>query len=1610
MAAVEPLPAIDAHQGPSTLTTKPPTTPGPRKIYPGAPPRATNQGPGLSRIQYSEHFVNPEDPFEHRHYRPYHPTCNKILAKRWEDHTRDIHLMKLKLARPTIDNAQPRVYSHLEMRLKRMQVEEERLRDIERKNHILLDRIAFQMMNPSEVSNLRWVQTPSEHKPAISAGPSPKRKRDIKQISQENMTILQRIEDKAPYYNRLEWLANRRQNLGYLFNIAQYPKTYIRLLEEGEAEFAILRNTGSKPYNKIPSWQKYRKHKAKKNDGSARDADAKTANADGSNDAKGKTRITKKPPAEPAAAPAPAADPDATRLLGSLDDFDLGIVDDDPSTVSNKRSNSKSSRPSSGWSSFDNAQPSEPTSGTSEPKKAEEDDEAVYEADDFESGIAAAEVKAEPAKVVAVVAVPGVDVDAEALAGGVKEAQPEERAVDEAEGQPKEEHSEEPKAEAKSPEPTAEVHAESADAEHPKPEPAADPTPRASRPTTAGHATAPLPPIPAAAAGPNQYQQSKELAAAIMGVDVSIFASKPPSRPLSTVGDNLPHGAHPADIMDTTAEEEAFQLLQAKGELPPLQSEKATPSSRPISGRERSVVGETSRPGSGKGEAQAEAGQRDEEKGKEVSSEGGAEHQGHSNPELLAPLGPDAHDASSVVAGSDVGSPADLAGHAPETEKIHDDGKVEALGVHHDHHDASSVMGDVLPDHELQVDGVHEAEKSEKPVSHTEAAHAEPTEKSDALHEAGTEQTIEAEPIEKADDAVEDAAPEDIAAPEQTEEDAKDVEEKAGSHEAHDHEVPVHASNETAEATDAVVEHKEVDHGEAHVNQEAAITNSEAHAVEENHEGVITADEVPEAKHDSVQKDEHVVESAEVEHPQVHEHSDAEREGLASEPEAAHDVVEKQEEAAEPVDVSAGEDTTGPGSDGQGGVQENAESTNVAKAAGDDKAHGTETHAEEFVAERGHEQQEKERNEGSEPNEHVAANSEPVEAKQAEAHEENHQAETHTAEAKADEAEKDPAVAAEEHHGTDSEDLSPAADAVEATGETHATKANADEGERDAVAATEGHQGADTEDVSHTAESTSDSAEAAGEKAHDEVVEHAAHAKSDEHHFSAEEGEAKPEESGTLGQDGEHHHDGAEKKETPDADGQAQSEEHKEPAHEAAEEHKPEIEEGSKTDERAEHQAASGQVAEAEASHANTPVELEAGEDAKGIENPAQEAAELNNDKEENGAEHKEDHAAQSQDTEAPAEAIPSEEIKHHAAEDEPSTQAAQEHTDPPQQAESVPINADEVTSQPLATADVVETETSHQPPNTEQPAAEEELLEFVHDKSEHPAEEKGHDKPAEPEPEIQALGEEDGYGQLAATGREEVMADERSADYAFVNEDEGDKQDANGNVPDDKASANHELDDSPPTEQATQPTPDGPDETITQPTESEPQPNPTTDAPLEPKPPSKPASRAGSVASQRRPASKPATRPGSSASIARAAETKPVPTPPRGAPSPAAAARSKQASRASSVRSVAKAKPEEKPADKPASRAASVRSVARSEKAVDAKPAGDVKSKPVSRAGSVRSVTKSVHKPAEASASPAARSKQASRAGSVRSVKGEKPVENELPVLPAQPTEEVSN
>ncbi|KAJ3239122.1 hypothetical protein HDU81_006453 [Chytriomyces hyalinus] len=170
-----------------------------------------------------------------------HPTCNKLLAVRWESYVFEIHRRNLQKARHTIDDSKPKVYKHLDMRLKKTQTEEERMHTIEKNNNILFNRIMSQKLRDTDVSSIRDSRAFDKRRDHIHEAHTHIRQCRNDNILKDNLTILQRIEEKAPNYNRLAWYSDRLRNLGYLCNIAEYPKHYLDQLEEGKPHYDLVR-------------------------------------------------------------------------------------------------------------------------------------------------------------------------------------------------------------------------------------------------------------------------------------------------------------------------------------------------------------------------------------------------------------------------------------------------------------------------------------------------------------------------------------------------------------------------------------------------------------------------------------------------------------------------------------------------------------------------------------------------------------------------------------------------------------------------------------------------------------------------------------------------------------------------------------------------------------------------------------------------------------------------------------------------------------------------------------------------------------------------------------------------------------------------------------------------------------------------------------------------------------------------------------------------------------------------------------------------------------------------------------------------------------------------
>ena len=170
----------------------------------------------------------------HRAYQPLTAANNKLLKKRWDTTRYDMHRKKVHQAEAVIDNHAPKTYLHLHLKLKKMQIEEERLATVERDNRILLEKMSFIMRTKGRVDNINDYQHKSLNKT--------KRQRELLRVTHENQAILKRITSKEPHLNHLNWEEDWKANQQYMDNIANYPKEWYK---------AIVRKT--KPRKKKPS-------------------------------------------------------------------------------------------------------------------------------------------------------------------------------------------------------------------------------------------------------------------------------------------------------------------------------------------------------------------------------------------------------------------------------------------------------------------------------------------------------------------------------------------------------------------------------------------------------------------------------------------------------------------------------------------------------------------------------------------------------------------------------------------------------------------------------------------------------------------------------------------------------------------------------------------------------------------------------------------------------------------------------------------------------------------------------------------------------------------------------------------------------------------------------------------------------------------------------------------------------------------------------------------------------------------------------------------------------------------------------------------------------------
>ncbi|XP_050409648.1 uncharacterized protein CFAP97D2-like [Patella vulgata] len=169
----------------------------------------------------------------HRAYQPITPANNLYLKQNWDRDVYRYHRKRVQAAKAVIDNHPPKTYMHLHIKLKKLQIEDERLAIIEKDNRILIEKMAHIMRTGGRVDNVK-------HDYCRKSLNKTKRYRELLRITYENLAILKRINSREPHYNHIKWAGEWQINRKYMMNITKYPNhwhtTLQPIIQEGQRE------------------------------------------------------------------------------------------------------------------------------------------------------------------------------------------------------------------------------------------------------------------------------------------------------------------------------------------------------------------------------------------------------------------------------------------------------------------------------------------------------------------------------------------------------------------------------------------------------------------------------------------------------------------------------------------------------------------------------------------------------------------------------------------------------------------------------------------------------------------------------------------------------------------------------------------------------------------------------------------------------------------------------------------------------------------------------------------------------------------------------------------------------------------------------------------------------------------------------------------------------------------------------------------------------------------------------------------------------------------------------------------------------------------------------
>ncbi|XP_062855208.1 sperm axonemal maintenance protein CFAP97D1 [Trichomycterus rosablanca] len=152
----------------------------------------------------------------HKTFQPLKPAANKYLQKKWDHMDYEEHRKKVREAKPTVDIKGIQTPTHIQLKLKKVQVQKERQAIINRDNQLLETRLA-------DIKGSKGLIDHRNFYPERSLN-AERRRQELHQVTLQNQAIYQRITAQKSEYRQELWEDNWERTSQRLDSIACYPR------------------------------------------------------------------------------------------------------------------------------------------------------------------------------------------------------------------------------------------------------------------------------------------------------------------------------------------------------------------------------------------------------------------------------------------------------------------------------------------------------------------------------------------------------------------------------------------------------------------------------------------------------------------------------------------------------------------------------------------------------------------------------------------------------------------------------------------------------------------------------------------------------------------------------------------------------------------------------------------------------------------------------------------------------------------------------------------------------------------------------------------------------------------------------------------------------------------------------------------------------------------------------------------------------------------------------------------------------------------------------------------------------------------------------------------